>query len=523
MASGFVRLLNPFFKLSIFKVGTFLTPARLVFRSSKMLSTRLHELSEPALQNVLRYLSSKPSALSWLSFVAPEDALMAVHPSCALCDVARAGFTRLITKRPSLEEEPAVHLPNEQDPALLTRWFQSAGHSLEELILSDKIECANAEDLQPMFEAFEENCLVLRRLQLLNLSGIVLPSMLRATRGRLYELRVHGEDAPEIETCCTGLRKLQLHAKSKNILGILRVVGPTMESIDCTQLLTSEELRQVRDLCPKLTSISLKVKNDTAVGLSAFANLLCSYGSQLRFANLKSMSTALCEKILASCPNVRCDLDVVMPSTIFLAKLKVLGPHLKNLSLVLHGDLDDDGMEEWTSAMRVCSHLEKLKLVLWGIDVLSAVDCVFSHEMPLLTTLKLTLPPPSPDVGPRNGDATDVLLRLSAHVGTLREFHFSGFLQARGAFEAFCREACMLENVRINAYADHHGEISDFEVRVEAAVAEFLSCPDLRQMILTNGMESRGAIEGVSDLCFRVRDRKMHTPYVEVCGVEYLG
>lgn len=63
-----------------------------------MLSSRLHELTESALHNVLRHLSSKPSKLDWVSFVQIQDALMAVHPSIPLRDAMLESLTRLVVE-----------------------------------------------------------------------------------------------------------------------------------------------------------------------------------------------------------------------------------------------------------------------------------------------------------------------------------------------------------------------------------------------------------------------------------------
>lgn len=55
--------------------------------------TLLHGLPIAALENVLRHLSSKPVRRNWVAFVHPNDSLMAMHPSNALCDVVRDSFT----------------------------------------------------------------------------------------------------------------------------------------------------------------------------------------------------------------------------------------------------------------------------------------------------------------------------------------------------------------------------------------------------------------------------------------------
>lgn len=102
---------------------------------------------------------------------------------------------------------------------------------------------------------------------------------------------------------CAGLRKLSMSGFACNFLGVLRVAGPTLEELKSFDMLTRGDFEKVRQLCPKLSSISLSARGDD--GREVYADLPCSYGSQLRFSNLV-VPTALCEKIVKSCPNLRC-------------------------------------------------------------------------------------------------------------------------------------------------------------------------------------------------------------------------
>lgn len=105
-----------------------------------MPSTFLHELPESALQNLLRFLSSKPSGPNWVSFVNLEDALAAVYPASPLREDARTLFNRLSANLPRFDDEEAVlHLPDGSDASLLTRWLQSADEFLTELTRNESL------------------------------------------------------------------------------------------------------------------------------------------------------------------------------------------------------------------------------------------------------------------------------------------------------------------------------------------------------------------------------------------------
>lgn len=204
------------------------------FLSPIMKPTRLRGLSKSTLQRVLRNLSAKPATLNWVTFVAPDDALIALHPSSALCSVARESFTCLSTKLavPN-HEENMVHLQNDSNPSRLTKRFQSGGESLTELTLGGKLTAADSEGMDTMLQELEQNCVALRRLDISDFSSKKTDlsiAVLEKARGRLLELIALTKDAPAIKLHCSGLRKLVMNGKSRcSCLEVLPVVGPTLE------------------------------------------------------------------------------------------------------------------------------------------------------------------------------------------------------------------------------------------------------------------------------------------------------
>lgn len=135
-----------------------------------MPSTFLHELPEPALQNVVQHLSSKPGRANWPHFVDMDDALKAVHPSNPLRGVAQDVFTYLNTIPHYCGDGRWICLPDDTSPSLLTKWFQYAGSSLTELSLSGRIQDRDRQAIASILAAVEENCKALRRLDIRSMS-----------------------------------------------------------------------------------------------------------------------------------------------------------------------------------------------------------------------------------------------------------------------------------------------------------------------------------------------------------------
>lgn len=255
-----------------------------------MSPTRLHELPESALQRVLRHLSSKPARWNWRSFVDSEDALTALYHCSALRGVARESFKRIVVHvldngERELGNLDMVHLRSTND---LIRWCQAAGESLTELAFAaDRHRDVARKEDESILQALEGNCHFLRRLDFIDfeiLKTDMVKASLERTRGRLRQFSTPSliPRAPAIERHCIGLRKLVLFGSYFNILEILRFAGPTLESIHYLHPMAKGNFKKIRELCPKLSSILLHAENDGF--LSDYADLLCSYGEQVRCA-----------------------------------------------------------------------------------------------------------------------------------------------------------------------------------------------------------------------------------------------
>lgn len=362
-------------------------------------------------------------------------------------------------------------LPGNIDPAVLSRWFKTAGASLSELTLGDDLFFAHSTDLGEMVEAFAENC---KKLRLLDVSCVFQADLARAflcgTRGSLHHLVAHGtsfKGVSPVELYGTKLRTLVLNEAPLNLRDLLQVVGRTLEPIEIMDdiPLTGSEVDDIKDHCRKLSSIKLSM--DFEDDWSDVKDLLCSYGSQLRYADRDNAPVAVWEQIVASCPNLRCDLTSRDNS---MAQMNVVGACVKIILL----DLDDlyaDGieMEEVVTKLRSCKQVERLHVY----GVLSSLQALFSCDMPLLTSLSL-----------HSWVESDLFLKLSLRAPNLRDLKCNVNAQERGAFDALVRNAPVLRNVAV--YFEDREDWQDWPAyfaRVEYAVIAFLKCTNLRSLI----------------------------------------
>lgn len=328
-------------------------------------------------------------------------------------------------------------------------------------------------------------------------------------------------------------RWLRYEGHSRRFLDVLRVVGPTLESITYGEWLRRKDFEQLEQLCPKLSSIDL---NAVYEHRAAYADLLCSYGAQLRFTVFFSFSMADCKRILSSCPNVRCHLVLETYSYLdeemeldrkkmdaLLEELKVVGPCATSLNLWLNSDEDEPSARDLAIASRSWSRLQDLTLQVCAIDALSEMNGLFNKDMPRLSSFSLIIREYPGSIS-SNTDVGEVLLSLSEHVGALRMFSFVGHSQDIGVFEAVARNAPVLQDVRLDFDDfDHSARVDDYEARVEDSVLSFLVCPELRLLDVVGGGSGKEPIEVIANMCSRLQLKRKRNMYVEVLGVENLA
>lgn len=110
---------------------------------------------------------------------------------------------------------------------------------------------------------------------------------------------------PSIARRCEDLRNLVLTLCPDDILYVLRVLGPMLESLDAL-VGDAATLQLLPSLCPKLTCIKNRAPKYSDDRGRAYIEVLCASGSQLRFASLDSISPVLVRQVVTACPNLIC-------------------------------------------------------------------------------------------------------------------------------------------------------------------------------------------------------------------------
>lgn len=139
-----------------------------------------------------------------------------------------------------------------------------------------------------------------------------------------------------LNSFCTAVRKLVMEMCQSVICwespGFLEdwlcAAGPILATLEiyADPVLHEREFKQLQELCRNLSSITLRACTEESE--SACADLLCSYGSLLQYADLGWMPVPLCERITKSFENMHCELSnyVPMPLHKSLAKITVQYP-----------------------------------------------------------------------------------------------------------------------------------------------------------------------------------------------------
>lgn len=251
-----------------------------------------------------------------------------------------------------------------------------------------------------------------------------------------------------------------------------------------------------------------------------YTAFLCSHTSQLTHTKLVDMHPAFYKFVADNCPNLRCNVVINPVNASSLEKMAALGRCLKSVLLSAYDQDDELTVTDWQTVSLLCSQLETIELDIPSADALKAVQRLLSGSKPLLMRLRLSI------WGPIGADFNEVFLKLSEYAGTLREFHFFGDPPEKGAFEAIAGSAPMLESVDLCLRNRTVYEERDrFDEHVEATIAAFLRCPNLRHLELSEKDDEEDIEEERecnANLCFRLHLKRMHSLYVKVLGIEYL-
>lgn len=352
-----------------------------------------------------------------------------------------------------------------------------------------------------MLTALKQNCPALRRLDIRDTSaGPLADELLTATHGRLLELAADGSHASAIAVHCEGLRKLYLQSTPHNLLDMLCVVGPTLESFEFSPH-GSSNMDLVREYCPVLTHITFNIFDYERYSFSAYADMLSPYGPQISFSSLPSLPPVLLEQVVTDCPNMSCDIKT--RPALLEEVLSALGKDLLSLDTDLPTITGLNG-QMLGAVARSCTGLRTISLSGDADMMADAVEELLLAHKPLLSNIQL-------NIG-ELGNSMTVFEKLG--------ISFCGFLPEDGALDHIARGAPLLEVVHI-VLLDME-EIPGFEERIEAIVRSFATCPNLQQLEIEDCEGAPLRFDSVANLCAHLRLRKGNCETVTVFEVEYL-
>lgn len=247
--------------------------------------------------------------------------------------------------------------------------------------------------------------------------------------------------------------------------------------------------------------------------LSAYAELLCSYGEQLRFLRVDEFSEDALRRLVTACPRMKCeDQNALRPD------LSVLETSLRKVRMFVRSDIDVNAL---ATDMESCSAIEDIKLHANKHNVADSARGLLMFDKTFLASFNIIMV---------SGWGDDGLWELSQKAENLRTFSFAGNLFDLDALQAIADGAPRLEMVTI-----FHGVCEDIRYlmrgmrpeRLTDTVRIFVECPNLIYLEVSFNNKEPVRLTSVVDLVcpLRVkgkRRKKGNGVRVLVEGIDYI-
>lgn len=383
---------------------------------------------------------------------------------------------------------------------LLLEWLRTAGSELSDLTLVDGIlQSAMAafgdEGYRATLLLLARNCPGLRRLKIYRGEDVpwdqnisVAVDILRIVGPRLHSLSATDSYSIYIAKYCTALRSLALDIGSlrRDIGSVLRGVGSTLETFETTSSyfgsefspLANEDIQLLQELCAKLSRVLVYVRPEAQ---PAYAELLCSYGAQLRYALIGGMRKALCAKGISECPNMRATFRLFADNS-FVDALQVLASSVDKIVI----EIDGNSMNGKDVAIAVSTYVYVKSIEVHAGCATQAASvivrkatvaayAILRFEKPVLRSFYLGIEVIESDAG----TIGDGFQEFGRRVANLREFSYAGPFPEKGAFQEIIRDAPILEKVLLDLSSDEEGVLWDLDERAENAAETFEECKKL--------------------------------------------
>jgi len=199
---------------------------------------------------------------------------------------------------------------------------------------------------------------------------------------QLERLELRTANPIEFPLHSTTLRELTLGTYGDGSFSteLWRRIGPSLETLILHHVIPEEnEVSDIKEHCRNLKSIS--IGGGTYEENSALANLLASYGGQLKYAHLYEMSKDQMRTVVDACPNARFLLRMVDIQS-FRAALNMIGSRLavtKTFMFTINHDFDI-----WKNMWDNCAHLRELDIYLMDMEYVRAIFATKKEKLEVL-------------------------------------------------------------------------------------------------------------------------------------------
>jgi len=232
------------------------------------------------------------------------------------------------------------------------------------------------------------------------------------------------------------------------------LVGDSLEKVSITavdHMGWESCIRNLRTYCRKLSSICLEfplLESDIEEG--DVLDLLCSYGDQLLYTNIRGLGTDSCSQIAQECVNLRCDITVDTLSTNNdFSRLPALHNRVETVFFRLQESFHND-WDALSSSMRSCGSItgmcinESMTLLQFNRSIPiphEFIQAIFPRQMRQLEYF----------MGPTAFLCrSESLAHIARSTGKLKRLKMNClFPIAAAAFEAICFENPLLTHVAI--------------------------------------------------------------------------
>ncbi len=274
-----------------------------------------------------------------------------------------------------------VTLGRHDEEDLITRFLQLCGPAITTISLHSSGELQlHGYDTDRYAKTVKDACQNVRRVLLTGNDYSTFPrktvdSFIREFAGEVEQLEVRtqkhvkqrywgsvgGNMVQHVAGNSTALKCFKYTGVSlKDHEAFWEIVGATLEELHLCYNNSApwrETLLDVEQYCRKLHTVMLdNPLYDSNVDEETFTDVLVSYGDQLLRANLHSLDTPSCRRIVASCPNLRA---TFIEKRHQFERVKVLGNCIESLRLRTRGNADWEPLRE---ALKVCGRLNFLKI-----------------------------------------------------------------------------------------------------------------------------------------------------------------